>query len=167
MLRHCLLTVAVSAGSFSLAIGQSMSPQSDSPIRVRVTVNADGSRTAYRFDDAKHEAVATTTDEEGGARGKVVYQTDDAGRFISGVVFGPDGKFVFKTLYKYGDGGRLEEETHLNQQGGVINKVLYKYDSRGKEIGYSIFDANGKLTAGTATATPTPGANKDRKGSRR
>ena len=167
MLRHRVLTVVLSAGSLSLAIGQPTATQSDGTIRVRVTVNADGSRTTYRFDDAKHEAVATTTDEEGGPRGKVVYQTDEAGRFISGVVFGPDGKFVFKTLYKYGDGGRLEEETHLNEQGGMINRVLYKYDSRGKEIGYSIFDANGKLTAATARATPSPGANKDRKSSRR
>ena len=96
MLRHRVLTVVLSAGSLSLAIGQPTATQSDGTIRVRVTVNADGSRTTYRFDDAKHEAVATTTDEEGGPRGKVVYQTDEAGRFISGVVFGPDGKFVFK-----------------------------------------------------------------------
>ena len=167
MLRHLVLTAVVVTISSPLAIAQPTSPQSDSPIRVRVSVNADGSRTTYRFDDAKHEAVATTTDEEGGPRGKVIYQTDDAGRFISGVVFGPDGKFVFKTLYKYGDGGRLEEETHLNQQGGIINKVVYKYDAHGKEIGYSIFDANGKLTAGTVTASPSPDANKERKSSRR
>lgn len=166
MFRRHLLTLSFALGcSLSSTHGQATEPKSESPIRVRVTVNADGSRTTYRFDDSKHEAVATTTDEEGGARGKVVYQTDDAGRFVSGEVFAPDGKFVFKTLYKYGDAGRLEEETHLNKDGGVINKVVYKYDSHGREIGYSIFDANGRLTAGTASA---PSASpKERKGSRR
>ena len=166
MVSRRLLVVLLTAGALlSSTRGQPAAPQSDDTIRVRVTVNADGSRTTYRFNDAKHEAVATTTDEEGGARGKVVYQTDDTGRFISGVVFGPDEKFVFKTLYKYGDGGRLEEETHLNKDGGLINKVVYKYDSRGKEVGYAIFDANGKLTASTAPAPSA--ADKERKSSRR
>ncbi len=158
-------TIFVAISVLPVGSAQSPSPNSNDTIRVRVTVNADGSRTTYRFNDAKHEAVATTTDEEGGARGKVVYQTDDTGRFISGVVFGPDEKFVFKTLYKYGEGGRLEEETHLNKDGGLINKVVYKYDPRGKEVGYAIFDANGKLTASTAPAPAA--ADKERKSSRR
>ena len=118
-------------------------------------MNADGSRTVYQFDNAKHEAIATTTDEEGKPLGKVVYRTDDAGRFLSGMVFGPDGKFVFKTVYKYDIAGRLEEETHLTKDDAVINKVVYKYDSKGKQVGYSIFDASAKLTAGTVSPTPT------------
>src|SRR5262245_62849619 len=80
-------------------------------IRVTVTVNADGSRTTYQYDNAKHEAIATTADRDGKPRGKVVYRIGDAGRFESGVVFGPDDKFLFKTAYKYDAAGRLEQET--------------------------------------------------------
>lgn len=76
-----------------------------------VTVSADGSRTTYQFDNAKHEAVATTTDLDGKALGKVAYRTDDAGRFESGVVFGPNEKFLFKTVYKFDAAGQLEQET--------------------------------------------------------
>ena len=49
-----------------------------------VSLNADGSRTVYQFDNAKHEAIATTTDSDGKPRGKIVYQIGDAGRFVSG-----------------------------------------------------------------------------------
>jgi len=128
---------------------------SDDAVRVTVSLNSDGSRTVYQFDNSKHEATATTTDEEGRARGKVVYRINDSGKFLSGVVFGPDGKFVFKTVYKYDAAGRLEEETHLTKEDAVINKVVYKYNAAGKQAGYSIFDANGKLTAGTASPSPT------------
>src|SRR6266404_6038767 len=68
-------------------------------VRVTVTLNADGSRTIYQFDNAKHEAIATTTDPNGKPRDKIVYQISDAGRFVSGIVFGPDGRFLFKSIY--------------------------------------------------------------------
>ena len=61
-----------------------------------MALNADGSRTTYQYDNAKHEAIATTADADGKARGKVVYRIDDSGRFASGVVFGPDEKFLYK-----------------------------------------------------------------------
>jgi len=165
MLRARLLTVffATTASLLPAAIAQTTAPpSSNDTIRVTVTVNADGSRTTYQYDNAKHEAIATTADEEGRPLGKVVYRIDDAGRFLSGVVFGPDGKFVFKTLYKYDVAGRLEEETHLTKEDAVINKVVYKYDPAGRQIGYSIFDANGKLTSGTVSPTPTPSPTKHR-----
>jgi hypothetical protein len=41
---------------------------------VTVSLNADGSRTVYQFDNARHEAIATTTESDGKSRGKVVYQ---------------------------------------------------------------------------------------------
>ena len=141
---------------FVLAITTSsiQAQSSGDPVRVTMTVNADGSRTTYQYNNAKHEAIATTANEEGKPLGKVVYRIDDAGKFLSGVVFGPDEKFVFKILYKYDSAGRLEEETHLTKEDAVINKVVYKYNTAGKQIGYSIFDANGKLTAGTAVPSP-------------
>src|SRR6266404_3816818 len=86
-------------------------------VRVTVTLNADGSRTIYQFDNAKHEAIAATTDANGKPRGKIVYQISDTGRFV--------------------------------------NKIVYKYDSKGKQIGYSVFDPTGKLLSGVASPTPT------------
>ena len=131
-------------------------PASNEPVRVTVSLNADGSRTTYQFDNAKHEAIASTTDPEGKPRGKVRYQIGDAGRFVSGIVFGPDGKFLFKSVYKYEASGRLEEETRLTKDDAVINKTVYRYDPSGKQIGYSVFDAAGKLISGSASSKPSP-----------
>jgi len=131
-------------------------PSPNDAIRVTVSLNADGSRTVYQFDNAKHEAIATTTESDGKSRGKIVYQIGEAGRFASGVVFGPDEKFLFKSIYKYDAAGRLEQETHLTKDDAVINKMLYKYNPAGKQVGYSVFDAAGKLVSGSTS--PTPGA---------
>jgi hypothetical protein len=136
-------------------LAQTPAPNSNDAVRVTVSLNADGSRTTYQFDNARHEAIATTTDSDGTSRGKIVYQIGDAGRFASGVVFGPDEKFLFKSIYKYDAAGRLEEETHLGKDDAVINKIVYKYDSKGKQIGHSVFDKTGKLISGTASPTPT------------
>ena len=136
-------------------VAQTAATSSNDTVRVTVSLNADGSRTVYQFDNAKHEAIATTTDSEGKPRGKIVYQIGDAGRFVNGVVFGADEKFLFKSVYKYAAAGRLEEETHLGKDDAVINKIVYKYDSKGRQIGYSVFDPSGKLIAGAASPTPT------------
>jgi hypothetical protein len=137
------------------AFAQTPAPAANDAVRVTVTLNADGSRTVYQFDPAKHEAIATTTDSDGKPRGKIVYQVGDAGRFTSGVVFGSDEKFLFKSVYKYDAAGRLEEETHLGKDDAVINKIVYKFDSKRKQIGYSVFDPTGKFISGTASPTPT------------
>src|ERR1700704_5115994 len=84
---------------FSLFANSSGQSANDS-VRVNVTVNADGSRTAYEFDQPNHKATATTTEPDGKLRSKIRYKLDDAGRFASGVVYGPDGKFRFKSRYK-------------------------------------------------------------------
>ena len=136
-------------------LAQLPAPGSNDAVRVTVSLNADGSRTVYQFDNGKHEAIATTTDPDGKPRGKIVYQVGDAGRFVSGVVYGPDEKFLFKSLYKYDAAGRLEQETHLAKDDSVVNKILYKYDPAGKQIGYSVFDAAGKLVSGSASPAPT------------
>ena len=158
-----LISVVVAAGSLSWAlpiIAQNPESSSTDAVRVTVSLNADGSRTIYQFDNAKHEAIATTTDSDGKPRGKIVYQIGDAGRFVSGVFFGPDEKFLFKSVYKYDAAGRLEQETHLAKDDSVINKIVYKYSPAGKQIGYSVFDPAGKLVSGSTSpppaATPKP-----------
>jgi len=150
-----LLFLAIALPSTLPIIAQTPATSPNDAVRVRVTLNADGSRTIYQFDNAKHEAIATTTDPNGQPRGKIVYQIGDAGRFVSGVVFEPDGRFLFKSVYKYDAAGRLEEETHLGKDDAVINKIVYKYDAKGKQIGYSVFDPTGKLLSGVASPTPT------------
>ena len=156
MWRARLLIFFLATNWYSLPSldAQTSAPASNDAIRVTVTLNADGSRTTYQYDNAKHEAIATTADGDGKARGKVVYRIDDNGRFASGVVFGPDEKFLYKTLYKYDAVGRLEQETHLAKDDAVVNKIIYKYSPAGKQIGYSVFDANGKLVSGTASPAP-------------
>lgn len=118
--------------------------QSDA-IRVTVSMNADGSRTVYKFDDARHKAVATITDPDGKLRQKINYELDDAGRFSSGQVFGPDSRLRFKSQYKYDSAGRLQEEIQSAEDGTVLHKIVYSYDQNGKQTGYSIYDASGKL----------------------
>ena len=123
-------------------------------IRVTVTINGDGSRTVCQFDNEHHKATATTSEADGSLRGKIEYETDDSGRFISGLIFGPGEKFRFKALYKYDAAGRLNEETHLTKDEVLVNRIVYRYSASGKPAGYSVFDASGKLVSGMATPTP-------------
>src|SRR5213596_1535517 len=118
-------------------------------VRVTVSMNADGSRTVYEFDDAQHKAIATTTGEDGKLRQTIRYELDDAGRFSSGRIFGPDGRLRFKSRYTYDNAGRLQEETQSAEDGSLLHKIVYSYDQNGKQTGYSIFDASGKLLGRT------------------
>ena len=153
MLHRCTFFLLLAIATTPLSIQAEQS--ADDTVRVTVTVNADGSRTTYQYDNSKHEAIATTTDPGGKARGKVVYRIDNAGRFETGLVYGPDDKFLFKRAYKYDAGGRLAEETHLDKSDIVVNRTLYKYDPAGRQIGFSIVDATGKLISGAAAPTPS------------
>jgi len=128
-------------------------------IRVTVSMNADGSRTVYKFDDAQHKAVATRTGQDGKVREKIRYQLDDAGRYSSGMVFGADGRLRFKSHYKYDNAGRLQAETQAAENDALLHKIVYSYDQEGKQIGYSIFDASGKLIGRTSA----PSANSSSK----
>src|SRR2546421_7400779 len=114
---------------FSLAVtfvsAQIAPNDADQPVRVSVTVNPDGTRTSYQFDQAHHQAAATTTTAEGKITQKIKYAIDDAGRFSSGVVSGPDGKFLYKSVYKYTPEGRLDQEMHLGKNDAVVNKIVY------------------------------------------
>jgi YD repeat-containing protein len=95
--------------------------------------------------------------------GRIRYTLDDAGRFASGEVYGPDDQYRFRTLYKYDAAGKLTEETQLGTDDGVRNKIVYAYDKLGRQIGYTVYDAAGKLIRRTPGASPkaTP-ANKRR-----
>jgi hypothetical protein len=137
---------------------QLASPTPDS-VRVTVSMNADGTRTTYEFDAPRRRAVATTTTKEGKLVGKIRYVLDEAGRFYSGEVYGPDDQFRFKTLYKYDDAGKLTQETQLGPDDAVRNKIVYAYDTIGRQIGYSVYDAAGKLirqTPGLARRSSGP-----------
>jgi hypothetical protein len=140
-----------------IASGQTDPGPNDS-IRVNVTLNEDGSHTSYQFDPANHKAVATTTERDGKARGKIEYVLDDAGRFGSGKVYGADGKFLFSTIYKYDASGRLREEARFGKDNQPTEKIVYDYNAEGKQTGYSVFDRNGKIIGRTTPTKPTPKA---------
>jgi hypothetical protein len=91
----CLLVVCASQ------IGLSQSPEQtrSDAVRVTMSMHPDGSRTVYKFDNAQHKAVATTTDPDGKLRETIHYELDDAGRFSSGEISGPDGRLRFKSRY--------------------------------------------------------------------
>jgi hypothetical protein len=144
------------------ARSQLTSPTPD-PVRVTVSINADGSRTTYEFDAPHHKATATTTGKDGKLVGRIRYTLDDAGRFASGEVYGPDDQYRFRTLYKYDASGKLTQETQFGQDDAVRNKIVYAYDKIGRQIGYTVYDAAGKLVRRTPGISPraTP-ANKRR-----
>src|SRR5437660_737283 len=136
-------------------IGFGQSPEQDlsNAVRVTVSMHPDGSRTVYNFDNAQHKAVATTTDPDGKVRQTIRYELDDTGRFSSAEISGPDGRLRLKSRYKYDDAGRILEETQSAADGTLQHKIVYNYDLSGKQTGYSIFDASGKLLGRTSTAT--------------
>ncbi|MFL6540215.1 MAG: hypothetical protein ACJ8HQ_00950 [Chthoniobacterales bacterium] len=119
------------------------------PVRVTVSQNDDGSRTAYEFDPSNHRATATTTSMQGKQLGKIAYKLDDSGRYESGEVFGPNNQFQYRTRYKY-EGDRMSEETQLTKEGAVKLRLVYEYDGAGKQAGYAVYDASGKLLGRTS-----------------
>jgi hypothetical protein len=150
------LTMACALVVSGPEIGLSQSPEQtrSDAVRVTVSMHPDGSRTVYTFDNAEHKAVATTSDPGGKLRETIRYELDDAGRFSSGEISGPDGRLRFKSRYKYDDAGRLLEEAQSTGNGVLLHKIVYSYDSSGKQIGYSVFDASGKLVGGKSNGAP-------------
>jgi YD repeat-containing protein len=152
------LTMACALGVCGIKIGLSQSPEQtrSDAVRVTVSMHPDGSRTVYKFDNAEHKAVATTTDPDGKLREMIRYELDEAGRFSSGEISGPDGRLRFKSRYKYDDAGHLLEETQSAGNGTLLHKIVYSYDASGKQTGYSVFDASGKLVGGKSGAKVRP-----------
>ena len=147
------LILALSA---TFALAQTTPNEAEQPVRVNVTVNPDGTRTAYQFDPAHRQATATTMNPDGSVTGKIKYNIDEAGRFGSGLVYGPNDKFLFKTTYKYTPQGRLDEETRLTRDDHVINKLVYSYDTNGRQTGYVVLDASGKVLGQTSPVSSKP-----------
>jgi hypothetical protein len=133
------------------------------PVRVTVSMNADGTKTTYEFDAPHHRATATTTGKDEKMVGRIRYTLDDASRFATGEVYGPDDKFRFKTLYKYDADGKLTQEIQLASDDSVRNKIVYAYDKKGKQTGYSVYDAAGKLVRQTPGVSPRPTASPKKK----
>jgi hypothetical protein len=129
-------------------------------VRVTISLNADGSRTTYRFDDANHKAIATTTNREGKTLGKTHYTLDDNGRFATGMVYGPDKRLRFRSTYKYDDAGKLTQELQCDKDETLLHKIVYAYDSLGKQTGYSIYDGAGKLVGQSTTPSISPSSKK-------
>jgi hypothetical protein len=154
--------VAAFCASTTTLPAQLATPTPDA-VRVTVSMNADGTRTTYEFDSPNRRAVATTTGKDGKTIGRIRYVLDEAGRFMSGEVYGPDEKLRFKTLYNYNEAGKLIQETQLGPDDAVRNKIVYAYDKLGRQIGYSVYDAAGKLIRKTPGVSPRPTPPKKRK----
>jgi hypothetical protein len=159
-LRSCL--VLVFAMLARVAFPQPV-PSPDA-VRVTVSLNADGSRTTYRFDDAHRKAVATTKSPDGKLLRKTRYTLDDAGRFSTSEVYGPDSRLRFKSTYKCDETGRQTQELQSDKNDTLMHKIVYTYDSLGKPTGYSVYDGSGKLVGRTIapSASPSPAKRKAR-----
>lgn len=123
----------------------------DDAVRVTVTMNPDGSKTAYETNGASHRCIATTTGPNGKLREKIIYQLDDEGRYKSGEVFSGSGAFRFRSFYRYDSGGRLAEETQLSREGALLHKIVYRFDAEGHPSGYAIYDGEGQLLGQTTS----------------
>src|SRR5437870_12122356 len=140
----------------STGLAQSPEQAPGGAVRVTVSMHPDGSRTVYNFDNAQHKAVATTTGQDGKVRETIRYVLDDAGRFSSAEVAGADGRVRLKSRYKYNDAGHILEEAQSTPDSTPLHKIVYSYDSSGKQTGYSVFDASGKLVGGERAAGSRP-----------
>jgi hypothetical protein len=136
---------------------QTPAPTQDA-VRVTVSMNADGTRTVYEFDSLHHRATATTSGKDGKTVGKIRYVLDEAGRFASGEIYGPDDQLRFKALYKYDTAGKLMQETQMGPDDALRNKIVYAYDKNGRQTGYTVYDAAGKVIRQTpgVSQRPTP-----------
>jgi hypothetical protein len=155
-------------GDAKIAFSQSPEKTKINAARVTVSMNADGSRTVYQFDDAQHKAIATTTGQDGKLRQTIRYELDDVGRFSGGRIFGPDGRLRLKSRYTYDSEGRLQQETQSAENDTLLHKIVYSYDQNGKQTGYSIFDASGKLLGRKTplVSAPSPSPKSREKSSR-
>jgi len=152
----CAIVLTALICGDKIAFSQSPEKTDINAARVTVSMKADGSRTVYQFDDAHHKAIATTTGQDGKLRQTIRYELDDADRFSRGRIFGPDGRLRFKSRYTYDSAGRLQEETQSAANDTLLHKIVYSYDQNGKQTGYSIFDASGKLLGRTTPSVTSP-----------
>ena len=138
MRRPTIAVFLVAASAFA------QTPSPSDLVRVTVSMNADGSRTTYEWDTANHKATATTTAGKN-VREKIRYVLDDNGRFVTGEVLGPKDNVRFVTRYKYDNAGRVAEESQSTPDGVLQHRIVHSYNTAGKETGYIIYDANGRI----------------------
>ena len=91
-----LFAAAATLALPSLLSAQTASPNDSDAVRVTVTINPDGSHTAYQFDQPRHQATAITTGSDGKLLGKAVYRMDDARRFTQRRFFWTRQKISFQ-----------------------------------------------------------------------
>src|SRR5438477_10846457 len=100
-----------------VGLSQSTEQTQGEAVRVTVSMHPDGSRRVYKFDNAQHKAVATTTDPDGELRETIRHGLGEAGRFSSAESSGPDGRSRLETRYNYGDGRRRLVELRDSEYG--------------------------------------------------
>jgi hypothetical protein len=122
-----------------------------------VSVNQDGSRTAFDIDRLHRKATALVTDRDGKLREKVEYELDAAGRITAKTVFDAIGNFREKTSFRYDKTGRVIEQTQAGKDDTLLSRIAYEYDPQtGKQSGHSIYDGNGRLVNQSPAAGKTP-----------
>src|SRR5437588_9407712 len=100
-----------------------LAQEDNGEVRVRVVLNADGSRTVYESNAASHKTIATTTGKDGKVREIIRYDLDENGRFAHAEVLGPKEQFRFFAQYKYDSANHLIEETHFAKDQSVLGKI--------------------------------------------
>jgi hypothetical protein len=146
--------------SFTTVLPSALAQEDNGEVRVSVVLNADGSRTVYEANAAKHKTVATTTGKDGKVREKIRWDLDESGRFLRGEVLGPKEQFRFILQNKYDANNHLLEETHLAKDQSVIGKIVFRYDAGGHQIGYSTYDGAGKLLGQAVALSASPAKRK-------
>jgi uncharacterized protein YxeA len=69
---------------------------------------------------------------------------DETGNMLEAIRCNYDGSVLDKTVFTH-DGVRKQTETTSKADGTVISKLIYSYDAEGREIGSSLFGADGNL----------------------
>ncbi len=108
-----------------------MPPTSDT-VRVKVTLNPDGSRTAYEFDTAHHTATATTTSRDGKPAAK--FSTSSMRPAVSrpALFTARTGSFASRAYISTTTPAGCRKRRNSTKDGAVISKIVYTYDSAGK-----------------------------------
>jgi YD repeat-containing protein len=83
------------------------------------------------------------------------------------MVYGPGNKFLFNSIYKYGSSGRLEEETRLNKDDSLNSRLVFSYDPNGRQSGYVVYDAAGKVIGQTTPVQAPPPPQREKPGKKK
>jgi hypothetical protein len=119
---------------------QAAAKTGDNTVRVTVSVNADRSRAVLQI----RGCAAQSSRNQHRAGGEDLREEFAMNwmmpGFSSGPIFGLDGQLRF---------------TSLEKNDALLHKIVYQHDSAGKQTGYAIFDASGKLIERTSASLPS------------